>query len=806
MLQSSEMDMIVDNDEQAHVGNGDASNGFMDPRVLNQLDDLDLPDSTEPESRDESQPSSQDTKAVVEVRRASLPTGCCYDDRMKLHANADFSANPHHPEDPRRIQEIMKCFKENNLIWNGSTIDLADALKQNPNQWMWRIGARKATREEICTAHTASHYEWVKSLSTMTSADLRQLTNDFDNGRKSLYVGNLTYEAALISAGGAIETCKNVVAGKVKNAIAVIRPPGHHAEHNESLGFCIFNNVPIAAKVCMMDYPEVCRKVLILDWDVHHGNGIQNMFYEDPNVLYISLHVYQNGQFYPGQPEDPGVPDGGLENCGAGRGMGKNINIGWAEQGVGNGEYMAAFQKIVMPIAQEFDPDLVIVSAGFDAAAGDELGGCYVTPACYSHMTHMLMSLANGKVAVCLEGGYNLHAISRSALAVAKTLMGEPPERMDIPPLNKTAAHTLDNVKRIQSAYWECMRPGVVPLAALQEMATDRLSDMIRTAQKSTLAEKHGMFPLYVQRTKLSRAFENQVLVTPDIDKARRILMVIHDPPEILAQPDAYDNSVYAHNAFVTDGLNPYIEWAINHGFGVMDINIPEHISHPSDNEPYTDRTNETLAAKQIKDLLCYLWDNYFELNPDASLTLLGVGDAYFGIKQLLVSRPATTSKVTGILCFVAGSLRPVKSETDPNLSKWYKANTLIYVSPDHACWSNEEAARKVRKNRFGKVVQADIQVGRGFGVGGGGTGAGGRNALGGSLNAMLRRHESDAFAWIKRQVREWERSRMEDETDEDEEVMGEEVAGADTGRDTAMGDVPGVGMDVQSMRVPVGS
>lgn len=88
-----------------------------------------------------------------------------------------------------------------------------------------------------------------------------------------------------------------------------------------------------------------------------------------------------------------------------------------------------------------------------------------------------------------------------------------------------------------------------------------------------------------------------------------------------------------------TDGLHPYIDWAIKHGFGVMDINIPEHISHPSDTDPYTDRSNETLAAKQIKDLLCYLWDNYFELNPDASLTLLGVGDAYFGIKQLLVSR-----------------------------------------------------------------------------------------------------------------------------------------------------------------------
>lgn len=530
MLQSSEVvDTVMEESEQAHFTNGNGQNGFVDPRVLNTPDDP-SPGSTQPESREESQLSSDMTKALKH-RKYFLPTGCCYDDRMKLHANADFSANPHHPEDPRRIEAIMTEFKDAGLIFSGTQEELDDALRISPNNWMWRIAAREATHAEICTVHTASHLEWVKSLSKMSSSELRQLTNEYDNGRKSLYVGNLTYEAALISAGGAIETCKNVVAGRVKNAIAVIRPPGHHAEHNESLGFCIFNNVPIAARVCMADYPESCRKVMILDWDVHHGNGIQNMFYDDPNVLYISLHVYSNGDFYPGPPDDPDLPDGGLDKCGVGIGAGKNINIGWAEQGVGDAEYMAAFQRIVMPIAREFDPDLVIISAGFDAAAGDELGGCWVTPGCYSHMTHMLMSLANGKVAVCLEGGYNLRAISTSALAVAKTLMGEPPERLStLPPLNKEAAYTLDNVKRIQAAYWECMRPGVVPLAELQLRGTDRVSDLIRTAQKDILAKNFEMFPIYVQRSKVSRSFDNQVLSTPRLHEANKILLIIHDP------------------------------------------------------------------------------------------------------------------------------------------------------------------------------------------------------------------------------------------------------------------------------------
>ena len=226
------------------------------------------------------------------------------------------------------------------------------------------------------------------------------------------------------------------------------------------MGFCLFNNVAIAAKICQADYPKLCRKILILDWDVHHGNGIQNLFYDDPDVLYISLHVYQDGEFYPGQPDNPATPDGGLEHCGAGPGLGKNVNIGWHDQGMGDGEYMAAFDEIVMPIAREFNPDLVIISAGFDAAAGDPLGACFVSPGCYAFMTCMLMSLAGGKVAVCLEGGYDLEAISKSALAVAQTLMGELPLQMETPEISREAAKVLAKVQACQVPYWECMRAG----------------------------------------------------------------------------------------------------------------------------------------------------------------------------------------------------------------------------------------------------------------------------------------------------------------------------------------------------------
>lgn len=508
-------------------------NGFINPEVLLPQEQQNghaaepMDSDPDPPTQEESQISEADSEKPQP--RLFLSTGCCYDDRMKCHANADFSASPAHPEDPRRIEAIMKEFKDAGLVYTGTEQELQAILKDFPTKWMSRIAARKATKAEVCLVHGPAHFEWVRETSMMSSSQLREMTYEFDTGRKSLYVGGLTYEAALVSAGGAIETCRNVVAGLVKNAIAIIRPPGHHAEPNESLGFCIFNNVPIAARVCMTDYPSLCRKVLILDWDVHHGNGIQTMFYDDPNVLYISLHVYQDGRFYPGQPDQEGQLDGGLGNVGSGRGAGKNINIGWHDQGMGDGEYMAAFQKIVMPIAQEFDPDLVIVSAGFDAAAGDELGGCWVSPACYSHMTHMLMSLADGKVAVCLEGGYNLRAISRSALAVAKTLMGEPPQRITIPPIDARAAETLENVKRTHAPYWECMRTGVVPFAEITHSGAERIADVLRTAQQFTLERDHAMMPMVIKKDKMGR-YDNQILMTPEISQAKKILLIIHDP------------------------------------------------------------------------------------------------------------------------------------------------------------------------------------------------------------------------------------------------------------------------------------
>ncbi|KAG4030058.1 hypothetical protein MFRU_013g00820 [Monilinia fructicola] len=730
-LGGSDLDMQVHDNNQGASTNGTISNGngYVDPRFLTSTENAHVTyDELDHDDEMYSSSSSEDMKIIATPRQAYLPTGCCYDDRMKLHASGDFSDNGPHPEDPRRIESIMRAFKNAGLLYTGNVENLEKILVEAPNKYMCRIAAREATKAEICTMHTAMHYEWVQALSCKTSEELREMNVTMDIGRTSLYVGLCTYEAALISAGGAIEICKQVVVGNVRNAIAVIRPPGHHAEADAALGFCIFNNVPIAAKICLMDYPDKCKKVLIVDWDIHHGNGTQNMFYDDPNVLYISIHVYDNGNFYPGQPDDLSIPDGNNDKVGRGAGLGKNVNIGWASQGMGDGEYMAAFQKIVMPIAQEYDPDLVIISAGFDAAAGDELGGCFVSPGCYSHMTHMLMSLAGGKVAVCLEGGYNLSAISRSALAVAKTLMGEPPIRQPIPPISKQAALVLEEVKFYQSPYWECMRSGMFEYSEAQFKGAVRVDDVVRDYQRNVLSQNHGMVSLWVQRHQLARTFDNQVMVTPMIQFAKKILIIIHDPAEILAAPDPLTAQVSTHNAYILDQIPEYIEWATINEIGVMDINIPMTSDFfPSATRSYPPRPTSFELEVQMKDLACYIWDNFIDLYESENILLMGVGDAYLAVKQLLTSRDCR-HRIAGVLAFITGSLRPVKSETDSGLSSWYKANSEIYVAGNHACWTDEENIRKVKKQRFGNVVRSEEK----------------------SLVRMLRRHELSAKDWMQ--------------------------------------------------------
>lgn len=443
--------------------------------------------------------------SVIVVRKpkfAALPyatsqTGLVYDVRMRFHVEPLATENDLHPEDPRRIWSIISALRDAGLV------DDADSPGPSSEYYLGRISARYATQQEICAVHSQRHYNWVMDLANQDNEWLDRVGVTLD----SVYLSRMTPVCAKLSAGGAIEACRAIMNKQVKNSIAVIRPPGHHAEHDHPAGFCFFNNVPIAARALQAEYGEACRKILIVDWDVHHGNGIQRAFYDDPNVLYISLHVHLGGRFYPSGDY------GDHLHCGEGPGLGKNINIPWKTHNMGDGDYAYAFQQIVMPIAQEFDPDFVIVAAGFDAAEGDMLGRCHVSPGGYAQMTHSLMSLADGKICVCLEGGYNLRSIAVSALAVTKTLMGEAPERFLSTEPSAVGVDTVQMVLQQQRKFWPFLHPKD-PSDRLPRLGAVRMHDIIRSYQAQELWEKYKLTPVFVARNNLSVSFENQVLAT----------------------------------------------------------------------------------------------------------------------------------------------------------------------------------------------------------------------------------------------------------------------------------------------------
>jgi acetoin utilization deacetylase AcuC-like enzyme len=250
-------------------------------------------------------------------------------------------------------------------------------------------------------------------------------------------------ECAYLAAGSVVEITQQVLEGKLANGLAVVRPPGHHATCGCSMGFCVFNNVAVAARAAVREHWGGARRVLILDWDVHHGNGTQKMFESDSSVLYVSIHRYDEGEFFPGGTR------GHFANAGLGTGRGCTVNIPWdCSSGPGgspgDAEYALAFEQIVEPVSGDFRPDIILVSAGFDAAVGDPLGGCRVTPKGFYEMTRRLQALpsAKGRVIIALEGGYNLKSTARSMAACAAALLGDACPTFEDVPTTSTCSTT----------------------------------------------------------------------------------------------------------------------------------------------------------------------------------------------------------------------------------------------------------------------------------------------------------------------------------------------------------------------------
>ncbi|XP_055523207.1 histone deacetylase 4 isoform X5 [Wyeomyia smithii] len=381
-------------------------------------------------------------------QNGKLTTGLAFDSLMLKHSCV-CGDNAAHPEHSGRLQSVWARLVETGLA---SRCD--------------KLRSRKATQEELQTVHNEAH-----SLLFGTNQINRQKMDASRVSFVRLACGGVgvdldttwnehhTAAAARMAAGCVIDLAYKVAKSEIQNAFAVVRPPGHHAEPNAAMGFCFFNSIAIAGKLLLQRLPDEMRRILIVDWDVHHGNGTQQVFYDDPNVLYLSIHRHDDGNFFPGT--------GGPTECGAGAGLGFNVNIPWSgglNPPLGDAEYLAAFRTVVMPIARDFQPDIVLVSAGFDAAFGHPapLGGYMVSPACFGYLTRELMKLANGKVVLALEGGYDLPAICDSAQECVRALLGDELSPIAAAELSRppcqSAIETLQKTIAIQMTHWPCVK------------------------------------------------------------------------------------------------------------------------------------------------------------------------------------------------------------------------------------------------------------------------------------------------------------------------------------------------------------
>ena len=349
-----------------------------------------------------------------------LRTGIVRDIRFLDHITADG-----HPENPGRLLSIHAALE-----------DLMNKTR------LAEIKPRRAEFAEIELVHSA---DYLRALAATAGKEQCALTPDTFTSAES-------FETVLLAAGGMCEMIARVVFGELDNGFVLLRPPGHHAERNRAMGYCLINNIALGAMFARR-YLGLNR-ILIVDWDVHHGNGTQHIFEDDPSVLFFSVHQY---------PHFPGT--GVFTEIGRGPGEGYTVNIP-LPKGLGDLEYRMIFETILNPLALEFEPDLILVSAGFDTHREDPLGGMRMTPLGFAGLTQFLMRLAEqccrGRLVLGLEGGYNLSVLGNCVRAVILELSGSTITHLPEPSSKKHRKQIARAVSRcfhVHRRFWKTIQP-----------------------------------------------------------------------------------------------------------------------------------------------------------------------------------------------------------------------------------------------------------------------------------------------------------------------------------------------------------
>lgn len=322
-----------------------------------------------------------------------------------------------HPERPERLTVIMQA------------LVAVRGLRQ--------VAPRLATHDELRLVHTDAHID-----------RMRRLSESGGSADADTYLTPRTFHVARTAVGALLTAVDHIATRKARNAFCAVRPPGHHATPDRAMGFCIFNQVAVAARYIQRTTPW--KNVMIVDFDVHHGNGTQAAFYRDPTVLYLSVHQFP---FYPGT--------GDADEIGDGPGRGFTVNVPYPA-GMGDAEYLFAFDTVFLPVLRAFRPEAILVSAGFDAHARDPLGGMRVSEAGFRAMARRLRlcaeDLCGGRIVAVLEGGYDLLGLSRSAVATVLELEGGHEALESVVDPDARAVAVIERVRGELSPCWPALR------------------------------------------------------------------------------------------------------------------------------------------------------------------------------------------------------------------------------------------------------------------------------------------------------------------------------------------------------------
>ncbi len=327
-----------------------------------------------------------------------------------------------HPESPQRLEVIYSMLEDNGV-----------------RRLYEQCSMRKAELHEITLIHSASHFERVAATAGVPQSYLDADTQTSED----------SFDAALYAAGAVLDGIDLVISGKMRNIFALVRPPGHHAERDRAMGFCLFNSIAIGAQYAIKKH--ALERVLIVDWDLHHGNGTQHSFYDDQRVLYFSTHQYP---FYPGS--------GDFQETGTGIGRGFSVNVPLG-MGCGDNDFYTIFKEVLEPIADLYRPQLVLVSAGFDTHFDDPLGGMKMTPDGYAALAGLVQQIANrhaeGRLLLTLEGGYSLSGLRDSVRAVIEQLAGKHQVEEGAAEgtgHDRSTDRIIETVAQVQREFWSC--------------------------------------------------------------------------------------------------------------------------------------------------------------------------------------------------------------------------------------------------------------------------------------------------------------------------------------------------------------